>query len=184
MTFSGAASGYELSYAAFYADCQHEVKPLTSGYRLCVTYNVTLDKFRAKKGITAPSYESVACKISTLMAAWCNNPDSQKQAILLDHRYTRDGLSLGALKGVDRSQAEVLFEAAERSGCVAHLALITLWQHGTVESDWDEYAFRRNRSYHSWSDFDEDGDESGMAASPEAQGMQAGGPASSRACNY
>ncbi|RLA44484.1 MAG: 2OG-Fe(II) oxygenase, partial [Gammaproteobacteria bacterium] len=27
VTFSGAASGYELSYAAFYADCQHEVKP-------------------------------------------------------------------------------------------------------------------------------------------------------------
>ena len=111
VTFSGAASGYELSYAAFYADCQHEVKPLESGYRLCLTYNVTLAKSRGKKGITAPSYESVVGKISALMTSWRNNPDSQKLAILLDHRYTRDGLSLGALKGVDRSQAEVLFEA-------------------------------------------------------------------------
>jgi hypothetical protein len=45
--FPGAASGYELSYAAFYADCQHEVQPLQSGYRLCLTYNVTLAKSRS-----------------------------------------------------------------------------------------------------------------------------------------
>ena len=167
MTFPGAASGYELSYAAFYADCQHEVKPLESGYRLCLTYNVTLAKSRSKKGVTAPSYESVVGKISALMTSWCNNPDSQKLATLLDHRYTRDGLSLGALKGVDRSQAEVLFEAAERSGCVAHLALITLWQHGTAESDWDDYAYPRNRSYHSWSDFDEEGVEGDDEAGSE-----------------
>jgi hypothetical protein len=167
ITFSGAASGYELSYAAFYADCQHEVKPLESGYRLCLIYNVTLAKPRGKKGITAPSYESVVGKISALLASWRNNPDSQKLAILLDHRYTRDGLSLDALKGIDRTQAEVLFEAAERSDCVAHLALITLWQHGTAESDWDEYAYRRDRSYHSWSDFDEDDDEDGDGAGSE-----------------
>lgn len=28
--FPGGASGYELSYAAFYADCQHEIRPLSS----------------------------------------------------------------------------------------------------------------------------------------------------------
>ena len=50
ITFTGTASGYELSYAAFYADCQHEVRPLKSGYRLCLTYNVTLAKSRGVKG--------------------------------------------------------------------------------------------------------------------------------------
>jgi len=30
ITFTGAASGYKLSYAGFYADCQHEVRPLKS----------------------------------------------------------------------------------------------------------------------------------------------------------
>lgn len=48
--FTGAASGHELSYAAFYADCQHEVRPVRSGYRLCLIYNVTLAKSRGKKG--------------------------------------------------------------------------------------------------------------------------------------
>jgi hypothetical protein len=106
-------------------------------------------------------------KISSLLVDWRNSPGTQKLAVPFDHRYTRNGLSLDALKGVDRSQAEVLFEAAERSDCVAHLALITLWQHGTAESDWDEYAYRRNRSYHSWSDFDEDDDEDGDGAGSE-----------------
>jgi len=167
ITFSGAALGHELSYAAFYADCQHEVRPLESGYRLCLTYNVTLAKSRGRKGVTAPSYEPVVDKISSLLVDWRNSPDPQKLAVPFDHRYTRDGLSLDALKGVDRSQAEVLFDAAQRSDCVAHLALITLWQHGTAESDWDEYTYRRNRSYHSWSDYDEDDDESGDKGTSE-----------------
>ena len=33
INMTGAATGCELSYAAFYADCQHEVRPLKSGYR-------------------------------------------------------------------------------------------------------------------------------------------------------
>jgi hypothetical protein len=33
IVFTGAASGHELSYAAFYSDCQHEVRPVRSGYR-------------------------------------------------------------------------------------------------------------------------------------------------------
>ena len=49
LSFAGAASGREVSYAAFYADCEHEVKPLESGYRLCLTYNVVLAKSRGKK---------------------------------------------------------------------------------------------------------------------------------------
>jgi len=42
LAFTGAASGHELSHAAFYADCQHEVGPVRSGFRLCLTYDVTL----------------------------------------------------------------------------------------------------------------------------------------------
>lgn len=31
--FSQPASQYQIPYAAFYADCEHEIKPITSGYR-------------------------------------------------------------------------------------------------------------------------------------------------------
>lgn len=34
----GAA--YSTQYAAFYADCQHELRPVMSGHRLCLVYNL------------------------------------------------------------------------------------------------------------------------------------------------
>jgi len=140
--FPGATSGYELSYAAFYADCQHEVWPLRSGYRLCLTYNVTLAKSRSKKGIKAPLYGDAAAAISELLDDWREHGDGQKIAVTLNHRYTQDGLRVGTLKGIDQARAEVLFEAAEQADCVAHLALVTLWQCGEAEGGYDDYSYR------------------------------------------
>ena len=45
-------SALQTHFAAFYADCEHEVRPLRKGYRLCLVYNLTLAK--SKKSITAP----------------------------------------------------------------------------------------------------------------------------------
>jgi hypothetical protein len=148
IVFAGAASGYELSYAAFYADCQHEVRPLRSGYRLCLTYNVTLSGSRGKAGIAAPSYEPMAAAIGKLLSDWSENTGSEKIAVTLDHRYTQDGLTIDKLKGIDRARADMLFEAAEKADCVAHLALITLWQSGSAEGGYDDYSYGRRRGYH------------------------------------
>lgn len=154
--FPGAASGYELSYAAFYADCQHEVRPLQSGYRLCLTYNVTLAKPRSKKGIKAPSYGTTTASIGRLLEKWRNNGDRQRLAVILDHRYTQDNLSMDTLKGTDRARAEVLFEAAEQADCVAHLALITLWQNGEALGGYDDYAYRGRYRRYDWSDLEDE----------------------------
>ena len=50
----GGPSGdpFHIHYAAFYADCEHEVRPLRKGYRLCLVYNLTLAK--SKKSPSAP----------------------------------------------------------------------------------------------------------------------------------
>ena len=158
--FRGAASGHGSSYAAFYADCQHEIRPVRSGYRLCLTYNVTLAKSRGKKGIAAPSYGSTTAAIGELLGDWRDEDGSQKLAVTLEHRYTQDGLTIGKLKGIDRARVEVLFEAAEQADCVAHLALVTLWQSGSAEGGYNEYSYGRGQRYH-WSDdeYDEDYDE-------------------------
>ena len=147
IVFPGAASGLELSYAAFYADCQHEIKPLSSGYRLCLAYNVTLTKSPGRQGLNAPSYGTVGARVAQLLGAWREKGETEKLAVTLEHRYTRDGLTLNKLKGVDRARAEVLFEAAEQAGCVAHLALVTLWQYGAVEYDEDDYFHEGQRQY-------------------------------------
>ena len=43
---------FRLRYAAFYADCEHEIRPVRKGYRLCLVYNLTLAK--SKKPLGAP----------------------------------------------------------------------------------------------------------------------------------
>jgi predicted 2-oxoglutarate/Fe(II)-dependent dioxygenase YbiX len=158
ITYAGAASGNELSYAVFYADCQHEVRPVRSGFRLCLTYNVTLAKSRGKRGISAPSYGESVAALSELLGNWQKDPNAQKLAVTLDHGYTQKGLSVDKLKGIDRARAEVLFEAAERADCVAHLALVTLWQSGSAEGGYDDYSYGRGRGYR-WSDYDDEDEE-------------------------
>ena len=151
IAFPGAASGLELSWAAFYADCPHEVRPLRSGYRLCLVYNVTLARRRSKKGLGAPSWGAVTARVAELLGAWREASEeaggTEKRVVTLEHQYTQDGLAPDMLKGVDRARAEVLFDAAEQAGCIAHLALITLWQLGDVDPDYSDYSYRRRRGY-------------------------------------
>ena len=154
IAFPGAASGFELSYAAFYADCPHEVRPLRGGYRLCLVYNVTLARPRRGKRLGAPSYAAVRTRVAELLGAWREAGETEKRVVTLEHRYTRDGLVLDKLKGADRARAEVLFEAAEQADCIAHLALITLWQLGDVDHDHYDYSRRRYGSR-----YDDDPDE-------------------------
>jgi hypothetical protein len=155
--FAGAASGHELSFAAFYADCPHEVRPLQSGYRLCLVYNLTLATSRGKKGLTAPTTAGAVEAVKGLLDEWREADDGEKLAVTLEHQYTQDGLTVDTLKGVDRTRAEVLFTAAEQAGCVAHLALVTFWQSGSAEGGYDGgyggYG-RYRRRY--WDDDDED----------------------------
>ena len=139
IAFPGAAAGLELSWAAFYADCRHEVRPLRSGYRPCLVYNVTFARPRRKKGLGAPSWRAVTARVAELLGAWRESDGTDKRVVTLEHQYTQDGLAPDRLKGADRARAEVLFEAAEQAGCVAHLALITLWQLGDAYHDYGDY---------------------------------------------
>ncbi len=157
ISMPGAAAGLEVDYAAFYADCQHEVKPLLSGYRLCLTYNLVLAKPRSKISVSAPSFHEVADGLVTTLKQWSDGTDthaatSTKIAVTLEHRYTQAGLLIDKLKGIDLAKAEVLFNAAEKANCDAHLALVTLWQSGSAEGGYDDYSYGRGRGYSRWDD--------------------------------
>ena len=158
--FEGAASGFSLTYAAFYADCEHEVLPVEDGYRLSLVYNLTLA--RSRKGIGAPQTSQAVVPICQLFREWPSQDQLRKAAITLDHQYSEDGLNIDTLKGVDRARADVLFEAAELAGCVAHLALITHWESGSAEGgDYGDYYGRGGHRRWSYDDEDEPEDGTG-----------------------
>jgi hypothetical protein len=151
-------SPFRIHYAAFYADCEHEVRPLRKGYRLCLTYNLTLA--RSKKSITASRVGEPIERITRLIRQWVKDEGKSagKLVITLEHQYTQDGLSWNTLKGVDRVKANVLQEAARQAGCNAYLALLTLWESGQGEDDWGGYGYGDGRWYDDYGEDEEDED--------------------------
>ncbi len=159
--FGGPAGDpFHIHYAAFYADCEHEVRPLEKGYRLCLVYNLTLAK--SKKSLRAPRDSEHIAAIVPLIRKWASDEEStEKLGIALDHQYTKDGLTWDALKGTDRVKARVLAEAARQAECRAYLALLTLHDSGSAEyarGSGRGYGYGRRRSW--YGDYDDEGDAS------------------------
>jgi hypothetical protein len=153
---------FQTQFAAFYADCEHEIRPITSGFRLALVYNLALGK--SKSAITAPTSREHIAAVVDILRPWGGQkqktpeagdaPPSPKMAVLLDHHYTQAGLTHDALKGVDRAKASVLFAAGREAGCDASLALVTYWESGSAEPS-DDYGYGRRRHYgQSDDDFD------------------------------
>jgi predicted 2-oxoglutarate/Fe(II)-dependent dioxygenase YbiX len=141
----------ELAWAAFYADCVHEVLPITSGCRLVLVYNLR----RKGRGRLPrpPSYDKEAAALERVLRAWCNEtakPDEDRPLKLvypLAHAYTPAELSFAALKGADAAAATVLTAVAGASACDLHVALLHIEESGAAE--YNGYAGRRWRSrYH------------------------------------
>jgi hypothetical protein len=138
---SGAESS-EVAFAAFYADCEHEVRPLREGHRICLVYNLVHARGGDSPGQTlgAPEYEmEIAGAASLLKENFEASEASPKLAWLLEHQYTSDGLSFSGLKSADAARAKVLCDAAERAGCVAHLCLVHIEESGAAEAIYGGY---------------------------------------------
>jgi hypothetical protein len=118
-----------LSLVAFYADCQHEVLKVRSGYRITLTYNLML------RGDTSPRQEgdagTVAELADLLREHFCTpaahswgqrraDPPS-RLVYLLDHEYTPRALKWTQMKGADARRVPLLREAAVM-GTGLHLA--------------------------------------------------------------
>ena len=151
----------EISFAAFYADCEHEVLPVQEGSRVCLVYNLIQASAKRKtRVLKAPNYESQVAKAAAMLVEYWNSPHTPaKIAWLLDHRYSPAGLSFSSLKGSDAAKSQVLAQAAARAQCVAHLAVVHIGETGGAEEDYDDSY--RSRGRHYWDhDHDDEEDES------------------------
>ncbi len=149
----------DAAFAAFYADCVHEVLPITSGCRLALVYNL----LRPGKGqqLEPPSYDSEQARVAARLQQWieakksADDDSPEKLVYPLEHAYTQAELSFEALKGEDAAIAPVLVAAARQSGCDLHLALVSIEESGSAEYLGYYGSGRRGR----WSyDDDDEGD--------------------------
>jgi predicted 2-oxoglutarate/Fe(II)-dependent dioxygenase YbiX len=127
----------EMAFAAFYADCVHEVLPITAGCRATLIYNLV----RKGKGATLrpPSYEKETARVTALLREWGESktgPDDsvpEKVVYPLEHAYSQAELDFVNLKGVDAAVATLLKSAAPQAGCDLHLALVSIEESGSAE---------------------------------------------------
>lgn len=109
---------------AWYTDVKHEIKPVKSGYRLALSYNLV----RTTKTLRPPlqTNELLTENITRVLQAWKerrSDPSVPEKIIYrLSHRYSVANLRGDALKSVDGQRFSVLLPIAERLGFKIGLA--------------------------------------------------------------
>lgn len=174
VTDQGSAG--ELSFVAFYGDCEHEVLPVTDGFRITLTYNLVAKGRTGPDAAAYAGYPSVELLAEQLRAHFTTPMESSTKSsrrpprqlvYLLDHQYSRHGFGWDQLKGGDAARTGMMLAAADIAGYDMSLAL------AEVENSYDEdytswmgiYRQRWERVEDGWKcvesadmEFDEDGE--------------------------
>jgi len=131
------ATPYKIPYAAFYADCDHEIKPIKSGYKLSLVYNLIIDK--SNDAIKLQKNSAYVSQISKLLKSNIDQFNTKVKVYLLDHQYTPANFEQSTLKLRDKQITQTLFESAKNAGYYAKLCLLTHYKMGELESDGEYY---------------------------------------------
>ena len=102
-------------YTAFYTDCFHEIKPVTSGWRIALAYTLVT----TKKGSTLPSVEqnsALQVTLKHLRDDWVSSASIPRLGYRLDHDYTEQRFGFDVLKGRDAVVVNTLRKALDGQG--------------------------------------------------------------------
>jgi 2OG-Fe(II) oxygenase superfamily len=102
-------------YTAFFTDCFHEIKTVTSGWRIALAYNLVT----TKEGSTLPSVEQNSALQATLKQLrddWVSSSIIPRLGYRLDHDYTQQRFGFDVLKGRDAVVVNTLRKALDGQG--------------------------------------------------------------------
>ena len=162
---------------AWYTGVAYEVKPVTSGYRLALSYDLIHTPVAPRPSL--PNTNSAVHALRHVLLSWKQaNSDRVPRKILylLDGQYPQTGLKGSALEGIDAHKLAILNALANELGFHIGLAILECHLSGTpegVDSDdedemfgrrrgryCDEYGERRRRGYDCYGDYDSEASES------------------------
>lgn len=130
------------SVMAWYTDVTHEIKPITSGYRLALSYNLVHTTTTIRPSI--PGSHRAGQVFRHIFQSWRSQGYSglQKIIYLLDHRYSRANFHGGALKGSDSHQIALIEGIAHECGFEVGLANVESHLSGAPSRDPDRDGWR------------------------------------------
>ena len=121
----------EMAYAAFYADCVHSTKPVRTGHRVSLVYNLVVEPGSHSILATSPDTSPQAREAARILSTWAETEVHPRKLVwLLEHDYSEAGLGVESLKGIDASVARTLAWATKSSDCALHLAILRIEEEG------------------------------------------------------
>lgn len=157
-SFPLASSSRGIEYVAFFADCQHEVKRLQSGTRVCLAFNLVLQKASSRE--KTPARGSADPALARAVWDWTRHRPEVPMVFALEHQYTQAGLEPSLLKGPDREVFDQLLAIAEGCECRLHLGQVS--RHLCNEANDGHYDYRDRYRSRYWESDDDDFDESDL----------------------
>ena len=155
-----AQSQLDTTVFAWYTDVMHEIKPITSGFRLALSYNLVHTTTALRPALATNA--SLMDKLSRVLLAWRDDAHGrapEKILYLLEHKYSEANLRAGALKGADAQKVAILEVLAKKHGFSLGLANAHCRLSGYADDDGDSY-YRRDRwprcAYDEYDDGDSD----------------------------
>jgi len=126
---------FDISFAAFYTDCDHEVHPIKSGYRISLVYNLVKADNGMQVGLS--TMPKAVDEISETLLQLGKNKNDKPFLYLLEHQYTPTNFAIKRLKNNDINRSTVILQAAKKAGYFADLGLLS--HHIDGELDYDSY---------------------------------------------
>jgi hypothetical protein len=138
------------SITAFYTILILPQKPITSGYRVALAYNLIHTTTSLRPALAAVS--ATVTRLRHVLLSWKQNPEQVPDKIIymLDHKYSQANLSGSALKSRDAHVFAILDNLAKEIGFCLGLASVEHRQTGYAE---DNGGYRGRRG---WRDYDYD----------------------------
>lgn len=125
----------EIAFAAFYADCRHEVLPVTEGYRLTLIFNLVRPNTKTALSPQPVDFRRKINQSALLLKNWTASlaKDStsklpNKLIVPLEHAYTDAEIGFYNLKNADAALAKILNKAARKADCEIVLASVNMSQ--------------------------------------------------------
>ncbi|THV08331.1 hypothetical protein K435DRAFT_847203 [Dendrothele bispora CBS 962.96] len=149
---------------SWYTDVFHEVKPVTSGYRLALAFNLVRSVNSSLELPRLPDMSSAVANVRAILTEWKEKKNQYRGApntiaYILSHEYSESDLGHGAsgLKGRDAHLVRHVRDVAVELGFVLALANLDLHQSGAADDDGYSYHKRSRYCYYDDDDPSDDG---------------------------
>ncbi len=131
----------QITFLGLYTDCLHEIRPVTSGYRVALTYGVHVDGAAAPPAVAEGSFPDLQGALRAHFGAGPVEEGPAWLVYLLDHHYAAQSLDWASLKNGDRVHVDALRAVASELAYDVYLALADV-------HEWYEFDAERGRGGH------------------------------------